>query len=262
MSENYDKMVKYTGLFMNKHCDNIQSVIPDSVVSYGYHADCTSEVCFEFSNDAYYKFEINPSTNIITLYYNDNEKATYSLTEYKKMLSIMPFVKVDYSKVFEIFDFIENNDLKYNSIKTCKRFNKESFYSDECVLSLNDLSVSYIINYKNIYKKIHKKAKFQTTVSLKMLFNENMDIDVRYFINLSFVSNRTLDIYFDFNKNFYVCNNVEMTKDELFKTIVDEREYVIKRDINKILHKSGIDMDIDFDNNFKDQIDIFQMLTI
>ena len=262
MSENYDKMVKYTGLFIKKYCDTIKSIIPDSVMSYGYCADCTSEVWFEFSDRSYYKFEINPKTSVITLHYNDNEKSTYSLTEYKKMLAIMPFVKVDYSKVFEIFDFIENNDFKYNSIKNCKRFNETSFCPDKSFLSLNSLRVSYRIHYKDIYKKIHNKAKFQTTVSLKMLFNENMDIDVRYFINLSFVSNRILNIYFDFNKDSYICNNVEMKKCELFKTIVDEREHVIKRDIHKTLSRSGIDLDIDFNNNFKDQLNLVEMVVI
>ena len=70
------------------------------------------------------------------------------------MVSIIPFAPIDYSKVYEVFDFLEHDDLNYDSIGKITRYNSTSFYNDDSFLSLNALLVTYDMNYSALKDEV------------------------------------------------------------------------------------------------------------
>jgi hypothetical protein len=262
--EHKRQLEHYTNLFIERYYDMIHAVIPDSVMSFSYEklysTEYYSQVCFKFDDGSCYIFEISPPYNTIRLHYYNKDRLEFK--DYKKMLSIVPFIKFDYNKAYEIFDFIESDDLNYDSIKSCKRFNTNPFDENNRSLELSSVSVAYIIEYKKIYKYIHKKSKIRADILFDLVFDEHMNIDILYYVNISFVSKEIMTIYFYFNKDTYYFRNIEMTKEELFNVIAKERQKIIKKDINKKLRKAGLDMDVQFDDGLKDQLNVLEMLTI
>jgi len=267
MGSLYADMVRYTSLFIQKYCPIIQNAIPNGVmsdefVSYGYSSDLRSEVCFEFEDHSYYQIVIDPEQKTIELNYIDENRSVYDLADYKKMLSIIPFVPIDYSKVYEIFDFLQKDDFNYDSIQTLKCYNNISFCNSDFFLTLEHMLVTYELKYKTFYKKLHKKSKIKIPINLKLCFDDEMNIDVRYYFELMLAPKRNISISLDYKKGTYLCNNINMTKDELFNYIKKERQLIIQGDLNKILKKSNISMDIEFNEQFKDQLKIIEMVMI
>lgn len=261
----YADMVLYTSLFIQKYAPIIQTIIPNSVrsndfVSYSYSSDLRSQVCFNFDDDSYYQFTIDPEQKRIYFQYVDKNKTTFTLADYKKMVSIIPFASLDYNKVYEIFDFLEQDDLNYDSIGNITRYNSISFYNSDSILSLNAMLVTYDIKYKEFYRKIHKKSKIRTFIDVEFCFDNEMNISVNYSFEILLTPKRAFEI--SVQDNNYICNNSLMTKDELFTYIKNERQSIIQEDLNKILKKSSVNMDIEFNEKFKDQLKVIEMVMI
>lgn len=266
----HERLVKHTALFIQRYSDIILNNLDKGTMSYSYTKNNSSLIKFMSLDYTSYTFELFSSD------LSDNDKfipseIRYELkltvtgpeqdenTIYKSIKKVIPFVNVNYKRVFEIFDFLQKDDQLLGTIQSFKRFNS---MTTDFKAVFNGVKVVHEIKYENFYKKIYKRKKLNNETLTHLFFDNDLNISTGYTVVLDFSPNSFSEICFsDLDESYYVSEKSNFfTKDELFEYIKSSRRDFIEYRINKLF--KNIEFEIDFDNNFKDQIHILEMLTI
>ena len=266
----HEQLVKHTALFIQRYSEIILSHLDKGTMNYSYTKNSSALIVFTSSSHDTYTFELfskvfsyDDKFNSTSTHYpmkltvegpNQNEN-----TIYQSIKKIMPFISVDYKKSFEIFDFVQSDDHLLGTIQSFKRFNS---MTNDFQAVFNGVKIIHDIKYSAFYKKIYNRAKLNNETLTSLFFDDELNISTLYSVILDFSPHYFVEIDFASNTNDYYlpAEKKFLSKDELFEYITSSRRFFIKNKIGKLF--KNIEIDIEFDNNFKDQIKILEMLTI
>lgn len=255
MTTQHERLVKYTAMFIEKYGQIISDNVNCSGPTYCYNSSGTSNVYFRPNNETIYSFQIFPEDRKIKIHLNIPDVQEHLV--YKTISSKFPFIKVDYKRIFEIFDFIKQDDQPLDSIKSFKRFNSMVSSLDE---SFNGVKVVYAITYNSFYKTINKRTKLNSQVDTYLHFDEEMNMIIYSTINISFSDRDFIDIEFNSFDDGYNVDEVYMNKEQMFEYIHKKRRAGILKNIKRSFKE--IDFEINFDDHFKEHIQLLEMLHI
>lgn len=256
MSNAHDELVRLTALFIEKYGSIIMNNAQNCHMEYGYNTSGSSTVTFRLEDGDHYVFEIIPQfRNVkIELWNSFNHEDDFI---YRRFLQVAPFVKFDYTRVFEIFDFMKNDDKSIDSISSFKRFNvitkgSRNFFDSSKVI--------YEIKYNNFYKKINRRVKMKTPIYKALSFDTDMNIVMYFGINIVFSDRDFIWIKFNAFDDHYSVDNQHINKSELFNYISAKRRTDIINNINRQF--KNLEVDIQFNEHYQENIQLLEMLSI
>lgn len=266
----HELLVKHTALFIQRYSDIILSHLDNGTMNYSYTRNSSALITFTSSAHDTYTFELFSKV----FSYDEKFKSTsthYPMkitvegpnhnenTVYQSIKKVIPFISVDYKSAFEIFDFIQSDDRLLGSIQSFKRFNS---MTNDFQAVFNGVKIVHDIKYSAFYKKIYNRAKLNNETLTSLFFDDELNISTLYSVILDFSPHYFIEIDFSNKTNDYYlpAEKIFLTKNELFEYITSSRRLFIKNKIGKLF--KNIEIELDFDNNFKDQINILEMLTI
>lgn len=256
MNNAHTELVRLTALFIEKYGSIIMNNARNCRMEYGYNTSGSSTVTFCLENGDNYLFEIIPQFRDmkIELWNSLNTEDDFI---YRRFLQVAPFLKFDYTRVFEIFDFMKNDDKSIDSISSFKRFNVISKGSRNF---FNSSKVLYEIKYHNFYKKINRRVKMKSPIDTAISFDNDMNIVMYCSINIAFSDRDFVWIKFNDFDDHYSVDNQNINKSELFNYISTKRRTAIINNINRQF--KNIEVDIQFNEHYQEHIQLLEMLTI
>ncbi len=257
--------------FVDKFFNNYKHLLanPFNEIEYyvGKNVPFNDEVMVTFeSEDLYLFFSFNSYKGNVQINPSLKPKRPNLSINYFQLLQnilkdLFPFFSDCIDPIMDIINFIKEDDKYIHSIKSVvvePNF-KINFVEPT---TLEDRKYSIKIDYTDVYKKILNLSFMFLSYSKVIVVNSELDIYYKYELNINYSADFIEVISFYHNNDIYMLNEEIINKEDLLNRLSLNRKTRFETKIKKIVQPYLGEFNFIFDDKFKEQLDLINMIII